>query len=147
MENPPLKSAYTVDTQFSHKIKQNQGVEHGIYAPGKVTTQTFNASPMCRIIAVSLTALVPRFMSWDVVLWQALENPTLTFSQTAFKQGVSASFVYSMNLATVACLSYTNCTRGLLTSPINLIMRTNVDQNNVVVLDNKFQRNAIAHID
>ena len=63
MGNRPSKSAYTVDTQFSHKIEQNQGVEHGIYAPEKVTTQTFNASIICRIIAVSLTALVPRFMS------------------------------------------------------------------------------------
>ena len=51
MENPPLKSAYTVDTQFSHKIKQNQGVEHGIYDPKNVATQTANASTMCSINA------------------------------------------------------------------------------------------------
>ena len=68
-------------------------------------------------------------------------------AQTAFKQGVPASRVGFMKLAKVACLNYTYCRRGFLTSPINLIMRTNVDQNNVVVLNNKFQRNAIAHID
>jgi len=86
-------------------------------------------------------------MSCDVVLWQALANCTHTPAQAALKQGIPASRVGLMNLATVACLTYTNRTYGLLTSPINLIMRTNVDQNNVVVLDNKLQGNAIAHID
>ena len=63
MGNRPSKSAYTVDTQFSHKIEQNQGVEHGIYAPEKVDPQTANANTMCRINSVFLTALVPHLMS------------------------------------------------------------------------------------
>ena len=60
-ETHSLNSAYTVDTQFSHKIEQNQGVEHGNYAPGKVDPQTANANTMCRINSAFLTALVPRF--------------------------------------------------------------------------------------
>ena len=63
MENLPSKSAYTVDTQFAHKIEQNLCVEHGIYALKNVATQTFNASTMCRINAVFLTALVSRLMN------------------------------------------------------------------------------------
>jgi len=52
MEIHSLNSAYTVDTQFTHKVEQNQGVEHGIYAPKNVAPQTFNASTMSRINAV-----------------------------------------------------------------------------------------------
>jgi hypothetical protein len=50
--NLSSKSAYTVDTQFTHKIKQNQGVEHGIYAPKNVAPHAPYASTMCRINAV-----------------------------------------------------------------------------------------------
>ena len=63
MGNRLSKSAYTVDTQFSHKIEQNQGVEHSIYAPEKVDPQTANANTMCRINSVFPTALVSHLMS------------------------------------------------------------------------------------
>ena len=52
MEIHSLNSAYTVDTQFTHKVERNQGVEHGTYAPKNVAPQTFNASTMSRINAV-----------------------------------------------------------------------------------------------
>ena len=57
---------------------------------------------MCRINAVFLTALVPRFMSCDVVLWQALAKRTHNTAQTAFKQGIPAFRVGLRKLATVA---------------------------------------------